>query len=271
MGLLDQGASDFRYTMLFSRTSMGRSNTSTTAFTVSWKMSDWLFLEGSLPMVENYYSSGPGYDIAGVGDATLFGYVNLSTTLFGMGKKSDSDNSSGSIPVFQFGGGSKLATGRNTVQDDLGNVIPAYYQPGTGMQDYYLLMSYYQEFGKFTPNASVSYTMTGPINDQLYERSDRVSLSAGFRYSIDEKRGGAATFSFILTNVFDNDSFNSMELSTAGVYTYGQIGYTMQPLNQMDMSLSIQFPLTAPASATTGGANNSAMDYMVALTFGYKF
>ena len=250
---------------------MGRSHTSTTAFTVGWSMTDWLFLEGSLPMVENYYSSGPGYDVAGIGDATLFGYVNLSTTIFGMGKKSESDNSFGSFPVFQFGGGSKLATGRNTLHDDLGLIIPAYYQPGTGMQDYYLLVSYFQAFGKFVPNASVSYTMTGPMNDQYYERSDRITVSAGLRYTVDEKRGGAVTFSFILTDVFDNDSFNSTELATSGVYTYAQIGYTMQTLRQMDASLSIQFPLTTPASADSGGANSSAMDYMVALTFGYKF
>ncbi len=224
--------------------------------------------------MDNHYSP---YDVAGPGDISISGMYNLSTGLFGWGKKDTSEKSgenNDKTPAPSFlrifaGLGVKTASARNNVHDDYGNLIPANYQPGTGMHDFLINVFCTQDFGLLTPYASMSYTLTGPENDQEYERSDKLNLSLGCRYTVDSKYSGKVMFAILATNIFDNDVYLGTDLETCGTFTYYQVGYTMNPVDHMDMSLIIQMPLTSPD--TSGGGDTAEIDYQIMFTLGYRF
>lgn len=274
MSILDQGSSKFRYYLSFMNSATGKDYTRNTTFGVGYSMTEWLFLEGSLPVKESHYEgTTEDYDVSGMGDLQIQGSLNLNALLFGSAddKKKTEDKETSSKPYFSVGFGVKFASGSNEETTSSGATVPANYQPGTGMEDYLFSASYFQTFGQWTPYASLSYTMTGPMNDQNYERGDSYAISGGTRYLVDPDRAGSAIVALIISTTLENDVLAGVESTNEGTYTYYQLGYTFRPIGHMDMSLSAQFPLTSPEGADDALANDADIDYQITLTVGYKF
>jgi hypothetical protein len=246
-------------------------------------------VQGVLPTVETHNVAGSdSYDIAAFGDATINSSFDLSIALFGWGenkksakkkksdtgKKKDKEPEPADFPHLSLGIGSKLPTGRVYMKDSSGDTIPPYYQPGTGSMDILLTAGYYQSISGFVPYASLTCTITGDNVDTGFKRGNRVSVSGGCRIPVDKDRGGMAIVSIMLMSVFENDRFydNSgftEELETKGVYAYCTLGYTMRPLDHLDVTITTQIPLTSPDTGTS--ANSAEMDYQFALELGYRF
>jgi hypothetical protein len=128
------------------------------------------------------------YSVSDLGDAIIAGWFNCTYPFL--------DNHGEDDPSFHLGVGVKLDTGEDDAFDpakyaydrsmaipvefsDSDGILPPRFQTGTGTTDVLFGLVYQQRFGRFEPTAGISYQLRGGENSVGYERSDRMSWSAG--------------------------------------------------------------------------------------------
>ena len=251
------------------------------------------------------------YKQSGLGDISLMGWVDLAYPFLsreednGPSKEAEAEQEPfvgiGDPSVF-LGVGVKLDTGTHDrrskdkyrydrkIATESGNpkeysisdgAIPAYYQLGTGTTDLLLGLFYKQRFGRFVPNAGVSYKHSGGRNSVGYERGDMISWGTGLKYIILRGedcsqfyvRGGLSGLVVIEPDVdhSENTSLIGPQQvgdveNTKGSYAFYDVGLGYDMSKNLSIIAGAKFPLTDHNNDT-----DNSFDRQVSLSLQYRF
>lgn len=265
-----------RFSLAYSYQAAGDSRIASASLTAGWNASRWLFFQCSASQLEAKYDMpAPARDVYanGPGDFSLAVAVNLSVLVFGMKpteRQIKFEQMNGDFPHFGLGYKLTLPTGETDDQTPGGGVNLPEFQPGTGTVDQTFYAGYHQVMDRFMPFFALSYVVAGPRNSDGYERADKLNFSGGCSYSIDNMGEYGVqimlTSSTVLDNDFVYDGGGERELETAGTSLTGQIAFTWRPAENVDLSLSLDLPITEAVEDST-----MATDYVVGFSASFRF
>ena len=165
-------------------------------------------------------------------------------------------------------GGLEIPTGRTDVTDD-GVRIAANRQPGTGAWSPIIGTSATLELGRFRSDLSALYQLHGR-GTQGVRPGDTLSLrlETGYRFWMTPYPGPSGSAKLRLTYAHDEPSGGNpgLEANSGGDRFLLGVGFSFHPLPEIDLSLSVDFPVVRDLRG------EQVEDEMVAsLAFGIRF